>query len=483
MTRLAALILLALLAAAAIGAPPRAEAASAPRPGDARPAPARLEPGTTAIVHADGECLRVRAAPGTDAAELDCVADGSAVQVLDGTLDLGGYTWQLVRTGGLSGWVASDYLRPGASGEVCATRVMPPGLVGELPARGGSGLVAWGGGTVAGILHHAETRGVAVKSLWVTAHGGWISHAVGAPAFVNARWNAHFPGGRIPAGTPMLAITAEPPSASPAVFASAGPPPAPSAVKPSLTGGPAPVIEAGAAVVVDEASGGVLYAHNPHMPLPPASLTKIVTAVLAVEGADLDSWVETDIDFGRLDPDSSVMGLLADDCFTTRDLLYGLMLRSGNDAALALARHVAGSEAAFVASMNALVERFGLTNTRFVNPHGLHHESQYASAYDLAMLARYAMTLPAFADMASASAWTASGERDLLMYNLNGFLDGYDGADGVKTGFTEQAGLTLVASATREGRRLYAVLLNAPDRAADAASLLDWAFTAHAWPE
>ena len=258
------------------------------------------------------------------------------------------------------------------------------------------------------------------------------------------------------------------------------PPPAPRAAAPTPAGAVAPTVDAAAAVVIDGNSGAVLFDQDARRPLAPASLTKIATAILAIEGSDLDGWAESDVD-SRAMPGSSVMGLLPGDCFPVRDLLYGLMLPSGNDAALAIGRHLAGSDEAFVAGMNTLVARLGLRDTHVENPHGLDASGHVSSAYDLAMLARYAMTLPDFAQAVAAPAWTASGSRQLGMRNVNRFLSSYPDADGVKTGFTGDAGRTLVASATRDGRRLYVVLLDAPNRFTDAAALLDWAFANHVW--
>ena len=181
--------------------------------------------------------------------------------------------------------------------------------------------------------------------------------------------------------------------------------------------------------------------------------------------------------------DSSVMGLLPGDCFTVADMLYGLMLPSGNDAALALGRHLTGSDEGFVFAMNTLLHRLGLEDSNFANPHGLDEAGHHASAYDLAMLARYGMTLPEFESVVGETYWTAQGSRTLTMYNGNHLLSSYPDADGVKTGFTDEAGLTLVASATREGRRLLVVLLDAPNRFDEARWLLDWAFEDHLWAE
>src|SRR3546814_276269 len=182
-------------------------------------------------------------------------------------------------------------------------------------------------------------------------------------------------------------------------------------------------------------------------------------------------------------PGSSVMGVIPGGCFTLRDLLYGLMLPSGNDAALAIARYQAGSDEAFVHEMNTLTERLGLTNTHYTDPHGLGSEQHHSSAYDIAMLSRYAMTqLPMFREIVQTPTWTAHGDRELSMRNVNSFLSQFEGGDGVKTGYTEAAGRTLSASATRDGHRVYAVILNDNNRYATAGALIDWAFENYTWP-
>jgi len=242
---------------------------------------------------------------------------------------------------------------------------------------------------------------------------------------------------------------------------------------------PVPAFDAAAAIVMDQASGDVMFEYNAEKPLAIASLTKIASAVVALKAGDLDRWVTVDVDASSM-PGSSVMGLHPGDEFKLRDLLYGMMLPSGNDAALAVARAVAGSDQAFVQRMNALVAGLGLVETRFTNPHGL--GSQQASAYDLAALTRYAFSVPGFQELASARWWTASGSRTIGMWNSNALVGSYEGADGVKIGYTNRAGNTMVGSATRNGHRLIVVLLNASNNQADARELLDWAFANHAWP-
>ena len=242
-----------------------------------------------------------------------------------------------------------------------------------------------------------------------------------------------------------------------------------------------PFTSARQALVLDEASAGILYAKDADVPVAPASLTKIVTAIIAIEHGDLDRVVTVNVN-SRTFRDSTLMGLLPGDRFTVRDLLYGLMLPSGNDAAVAIGRAVSGSDAAFVGEMNALVAQLGLQNSRFANPHGLDAPGHYTSAYDIAMLSRYGMTLPEFRTIVDAESYTATGSRTIKMGSLiSGLLRFVSSADGVKSGFTDAAGRTLVLSATRDGRRVYSVVMNDKNREQDGARLLEWGFTNHEW--
>lgn len=257
--------------------------------------------------------------------------------------------------------------------------------------------------------------------------------------------------------------------------------------------GPAPRLDAGSAgavpnlsarafVLVDETSGAILAESNGTRRLPPASVTKIATAILLLELGHLDDTVTIDADFSSLDPDSTSMGLRAGDRYTLRDLLYGLMLRSGNDAAVAIARAVSGDEARFVNTMNALAARLELPDTHFTDPHGLGGTQHYTSARDLASLARYGFTLPGFAEVVRATNWETSGTQHIELWNSNVFLYNYDGADGVKIGYTEAADRTLVASATRDGHRLIAVVLGDSYASTHARNLMDWGWASACWP-
>lgn len=176
------------------------------------------------------------------------------------------------------------------------------------------------------------------------------------------------------------------------------------------------------------------------------------------------------------------MGLLPGDRFSLRDLLHGLILPSGNDAALAIGRHIAGSDAAFVSAMNALAARLGLEQTRFANAHGLSARGHLSSAHDLALLARHAMGIPDFREIVGTTSHVVTGSRTITLSNVNPFLLSYHGADGVKTGYTWRSGRTMLASATRNGHRVYVVLLNAPEMEKDAQALMDWAFDSFLWP-
>ena len=243
----------------------------------------------------------------------------------------------------------------------------------------------------------------------------------------------------------------------------------------------APEISASAAIVVEYPSGRILYAKSEHTRLAPASTTKILTAILALEYGKLDEAVEVMPD--DLVGESS-MGLVSGERQTIRDLLYGLMLPSGNDAAMTLARSlgskvVAGDVALlppvarFAEMMNLRVGQLGLANSRFVNPSGLDAEGHYSSAYDLASLSWYAMHIPEFNEIVRQVTYEAPGH---FLLNTNELLTRYEGADGIKTGLTDNAGLCLVGSATRDGRRLISVVLNAPRWYDDTTAILDYAY-------
>jgi len=240
----------------------------------------------------------------------------------------------------------------------------------------------------------------------------------------------------------------------------------------------APVrVTATAAVLMDARSGQVLYSRNPHLVWPPASTTKILTALVALEAAPLEMPIRISADVARF-RDGSVVGLPEGARIPLHDLLYGLMLQSGNDAALAIAEGVSGTVPAFVARMNAEARRLGATHTHFTSPHGLYDADHYTTAYDLALIARAAMRNPTFREIVRTRRWVFAtpGGPSRVLWNHNRLLAWYPGADGVKTGYVHQSGQTLVASATRDGWRLIAVLLRSRDLWGDASRLLTYGF-------
>ncbi len=237
-------------------------------------------------------------------------------------------------------------------------------------------------------------------------------------------------------------------------------------------------VTAEAALLMEYETGRVLYEKNGEQKRPMASTTKIMTALLALEEGDLDDEV-TVSPYAASKP-GSTMKLKAGDVFSLEELLWGLLLFSGNDASVAIAEHIAGSEEAFVARMNRRAEEIGAVNTRFRNPHGLSAPGHYSTAYDLALVTRYALRRPLFSLFVSTKRREVTGEnRDQLkleLRNTNRLLWKYEPADGVKTGTTVTAGECLVASATRGKMRLIAVVLRSQDRWADAQRLLEYGF-------
>ncbi|MCS7173860.1 MAG: D-alanyl-D-alanine carboxypeptidase [Armatimonadetes bacterium] len=240
--------------------------------------------------------------------------------------------------------------------------------------------------------------------------------------------------------------------------------------------GAPPQVEATAFVLLEERTGQILLARNPNLPRPPASTTKILTALLVLENLPLDRMV-TISERAAAQREGSSIGLEVGERRTVRELVYALLVKSANDAAVALAEAVDGSVERFVQRMNARARALGARNTHFVNPHGLHHPDHYTTASDLAHLARASLQNPVFREIVRTRVYEFPGPQGPLRFlSGNRLLGHYPGADGVKTGWTAQSGRCLVASATRNGRRLIAVLLNAPQVFRDAARLLDYGF-------
>lgn len=228
---------------------------------------------------------------------------------------------------------------------------------------------------------------------------------------------------------------------------------------------------------METGTGRVLFERRGYARMAPASTTKIMTATVALERGNLSDVVTISRRAAALG--GSSMGLRVGDQYTLEELMVGLMLRSGNDASIAVAEHIAGSVEAFVEMMNQKALEIGATSTHFVNSHGLDHPNHYTTAYDLAVMTRHAMRNPKFAELVATREKAVAPEerpREWVLRNTNRLLWSYEGADGVKTGTTGQAGNCLVASASREDLHLITVVLNSPNRWGDSIRLMDWGF-------
>lgn len=252
-------------------------------------------------------------------------------------------------------------------------------------------------------------------------------------------------------------------------------------------------IKSRSAILIDAHSGRVLFEKNAHEPLPPASVTKVFTLVMALE-ALRDQRVALD-DLVTTSRRAAGMGgtqvyLEVGEQMTLEDLLYGIAVESGNDAAVAVAEYISGSEEAFAALMNERSRALGARNTQLSNASGLPPadigmpgRQHVTSAYDIALVARYGYTLPMFEQLVSTYGpyRVRVGTRDEReFWNRNTLLRFYEGANGVKTGYTSEAGYCLAASAVRDELHLIAVVLGAPsiaDRDDDIRALLNWGFS------
>lgn len=233
----------------------------------------------------------------------------------------------------------------------------------------------------------------------------------------------------------------------------------------------AQAISAEKAIVLDAVSGRILYERNADKQSLIASTTKIMTALIICERCNVLDRMR--IPKEAVGIEGSSMYLKEGEILTLQELLYGLMLSSGNDAAVALAIYCGGTVEGFAELMNDKARSLGLSGTHFENPNGLDSPGHYSTAKDLAVLAAYAMENPVFHKTVSTKS-IKIGER--YLHNHNKLLWQVEGADGVKTGFTKAAGRILVSSATRNGRRIIAVTLNAPDDWNDHAQLLEEGF-------
>ena len=232
-----------------------------------------------------------------------------------------------------------------------------------------------------------------------------------------------------------------------------------------------------AACVLELETGRVLFAFNESSRLPMASTTKVMTALLAIENGSPEDSVTCSVNAYGV-PGTTIY-LTEGETLTLREMLLGLMLVSGNDAAVAIAEHIGGSVGQFVAMMNARARELGAVNTHFANPHGLPDDTHVTTALDLARIARAAMQNQEFRELVSTTdaeiPW-AGRSHPRQLHNKNRLLTSYPGATGVKTGYTSRAGRCLVFGASRDGMELVGVVLGCPDWFNEAERLLDGCF-------
>ena len=283
-----------------------------------------------------------------------------------------------------------------------------------------------------------------------------------------------------------LGLIAPTPTPTPVPFV---PTPVPSPSPVLTVKGTPPTLTAEAAYLEDTDTGNILININGEKPMPMASITKMMTAVIAIQTGNLDQGItikQDAIDEVILHNGSSAF-LQVGDVISLKDLLYGLMLPSGDDAAIAIADGLAGTPNQFVQRMNLFAHRLHLYQTHYTNPDGLTPDNEtnpnhYTTPADLAHLARYAMSLPLFAQIVQTQAYIlkASGTHHSYTWKTtNDLLGSYKGMTGIKTGHTVEAGWCLMFAATRAGHHLLGVVLHSDtsiDRFNDAQTLLNWGF-------
>jgi serine-type D-Ala-D-Ala carboxypeptidase (penicillin-binding protein 5/6) len=237
-------------------------------------------------------------------------------------------------------------------------------------------------------------------------------------------------------------------------------------------------VSASSAVLMDQESGRVLYEKGAHEKKRIASITKIMTAILAIESGKLENMVQVSPKATRAE--GSSVYLKPNEKIKLEDLIYGLMLRSGNDTAEAIAEYVGGSLDGFVYLMNQKAKEIGMANTNFANPHGLDNfENHYSTAYDMALLTRYAMQNETYRVISGTKVHRAPNPEekwDRVWRNKNRLLNKYKYTTGGKTGYTKRAKRTLVSTATKGDMDLISVTLNAPDDWNDHISMFEYGF-------
>lgn len=241
-----------------------------------------------------------------------------------------------------------------------------------------------------------------------------------------------------------------------------------------------PIFSAQAALAVDENSEVTLYEKNPDSPLLPASTTKIVTSLVAMDYYPLD----TALKVGNIGTDGQKMGLIKGEEIKVENLLYGLLVYSANDAAEVLAQNYQGGKDAFVAAMNKKAQELSLKNTNFKNPAGLDGDEQVTTARDLVIVSQVAMKNPEFAKIVGTkqiAVTSADGKIVHKLTNINELLGRVNGVLGVKTGWTQNARENLVTYISRDGHKVMIALLGSQDRFGETKELIDWIFGNYNW--
>lgn len=235
-----------------------------------------------------------------------------------------------------------------------------------------------------------------------------------------------------------------------------------------------PSVSAHNAILMEQSTGRVLFEKAAYEEESIASITKVMTAIIAVESGKMDEKAKASRN--AIYTEGSSIYLEQGERMTIEDLVYGLMLRSGNDAAVVIAEHIGGSEEGFVYLMNEKAKWLGMDQTHFDNPHGLDSDSHYSSAYDMAQLTRYAMNNDTFKKIFSTKTYK-SENRSYSWQNKNKLLTQfYKHTTGGKTGYTRKTGRTLITTASHNGLDLIAVTLNAPDDWKDHMRMYEWGF-------
>ena len=242
----------------------------------------------------------------------------------------------------------------------------------------------------------------------------------------------------------------------------------------------APEISAKSAIVIDEPGGISLYEKDATVRLLPASTTKLLTALVALESCSSEQLATVT----SVNPEPSSMGLAVGDVLTVESLLYGLLVASGNDAAFALADVCATSQNEFVIKMNQKAKKLGLANSHFANPAGFDDVTQYTTARDLAKLAKAAISDPMIAKIVATRSVVVNdvgGNKTYYLSNVNKLLGQVEGVIGIKTGQTDGAQENLVAKTSRGGRAIITVVLGSGDRFSESEKLIEWAFANYQW--